>query len=133
MSSSINLYDNSGNPQTLTGDMVKELLGIDSKQLATAWGEFNGQAVTITSGYNFGSVVRPNTGVFDITFDTPMDNTNYVVATTSNQMGVSERAFYVALDATTPKTVNGFRLITSQGAVEVDIENNEFVVFGGKN
>ena len=56
------------------------------KNACTAYGEFNG-AVTpprLNDGFNIASIIRINTGVYDVYFKEPMDNLNYSVNYNTN-------------------------------------------------
>lgn len=62
------------------------------KNQCVAWVNFDGTTTppTIRDSYNVASVVRTATGIYDVYFNTPMDNLNYVAvsssgATTTNQ------------------------------------------------
>lgn len=53
----------------------------EGKNACTSYGEFNG-AVTpprLNDGFNIASIIRINTGVYDVYFKEPMDNLNYSV------------------------------------------------------
>lgn len=50
----------------------------------TASGSFNGVTATILDGFNFASIVRNTTGNYTVTFEDPMADINYIVATSCN-------------------------------------------------
>ena len=108
---------------------VTEILGIDKKQLATAWGLMGSDGVM--SGRFKLSSAKTATGKYTVTFATPMDNDEYVVSLEST-----------ATATVTPKgklhmnrTVNGFTLETGSNTQFTALQDNEvsIIIFGGKN
>ena len=117
---------------------VTEILGIDKKQLATAWVNFDGVNGAIKDSYNC-SVVRTAVGTFDITFTTAMDHDGYslvssCVSLTASTMGAIQTESGELMSA---RTVNGTTVIAGvvSSAVDVvdDTQSVSVQVFGGKN
>ncbi len=59
---------------------VTEMLGIDKKQLATAWVLFDGTDGSIKSSFNVSGITRSGVGDYTITFEVPMDNVNFTMS-----------------------------------------------------
>ena len=61
----------------------------DSKQICTAWVNFDGTTTppTIRDSFNVRDVVRTATGRYEVYFEEDMDNMNFSVTLTSNATG----------------------------------------------
>ncbi len=126
MSSSVTLYDDAGNPVVVSGEALK-------KGLATAWVKFDGiDGAVIKDSFNVSSVVRVSVGVYEIHFETPMDNANYVFAGSSQPATASGTSIVQSIDD--PSTVNicNIRADTYSNGAQ-DNDNISVIVHGGKS
>ena len=92
--------------------------------LCTSFGRINTDG-TILGNYNIASVNHTSTGIYDITFTTPMNNTNYSVVAMCNGSGDMV-------------TTCGYNMTTTGYTIELMDSNNQlidkpfsFQVFGG--
>lgn len=95
------------------------------KNACTAWVNFDGTTTppTIRDSYNVKAVIRTATGVFDIYFDKPMDNTNYVTIPNSN----------IAVTNHTAGLINKVSIYTYSSAFTASNASNvELSILGGK-
>lgn len=99
------------------------------KNACTAWVNFDGTTTppTIRDSYNVSSVVRTSTGVFDIYFKTPMDNTSYTASLSSNSYTFME--FYTPSQTLSKATIQTF----SNTPANINRASNQLTFFGGKN
>ena len=116
----------SGIAKTVTESLeAKEMLG---KNQCTAWVNFDGTTTppTIRDSYNVSSVVRTDTGKFDIYFEKPMDNTNYVANYNVNGgiLGIVKNL--------TP-TINKVHVQAYISGTFYNVSYNDVQIFGGKN
>ncbi len=134
MGSKLNLYDENGAPFVLDGQHLKNLSGIDPRQLATAWVIFDSDS-NILSSFNVSSVTDTGTGTFDIIFESEMDTDNYVFSF----VGLGGGAHYQLAKMNTVKSttklsiIMGYVYSTSGALEEQDAAESMIIIFGGKN
>lgn len=111
---------------------------VESKQLCTAWVNFNGTGtVAIRDSYNVSSITDNNTGDYTVNFTVAMGNANYCVnaSTGINNGSTLEPVAIGASSISTNQdpTVNGFRIIClAAGTSAIDYGRIMIQVFGGK-
>lgn len=101
--------------------------GIQNAQVAKAWCQFNGTLTGTNapvSGFNVASVTRVSTGVYTITFATPLASANYVV------LGSSIVSTTVCITSQAVSGVTVAVCATASGS-PVDVNNAYLTVFGG--
>ena len=84
--------------------------------------------VTATGNFNTGTLASPSTGIFNITFATPLEDANYTVLLTSEGESPSSTAVVMSYDN---RTVNGFTVYTwriTDGQYGVLNQNFSFMV-----
>lgn len=108
----------------------RPLVGPDSKQLCTAWVNFDGTGtVAIRDSFNVSSITDNGTGDYTVNFATPMANTNYSVGSCPFRDGVGN----VANPFTVTFSVNSVRIEVRNGVsplLDSGIVNIQ--TFGGK-
>ena len=120
MSSKITLYDSTGNPVELDGDMIK-------KAMSTAYGVSALDGASLESVYNIANITRIATGRYTVTFTTAMDTADYAVS----GLCMAKTASYI--DATARTTASfEFRTYGSGGSL-IDGRKYSFTVMGGKD
>ena len=106
------------------------------KNACTAWVNFDGTTTppTIRDSYNVSSVVRTQTGFYDVYFTTAMDNVNYSISTPSviadGASYHTDIAEYVSVRTTSKITVICYYSNNSSNRNESVVQVN---VLGGKN
>lgn len=85
---------------------------------ASAWGDVAADGI-LAGALNVSSVIRTNTGEYQVLFTTPMPNAEYAVTATQQEFS---RTFISITD----KTSTGFNYIVSDGA---DVKYDTFVAF----
>lgn len=120
-------------PKTQYFDEVKanEFKG---KNACTAWVNFDGTTTppTIRDSYNVKSVIRTATGLYEIYFESPMDNASYSVACFGVQTWSANNTFLAS--GGNIRNTNKFSLFVfnstwaTQNMVSVEVQ-----IFGGKN
>lgn len=117
---------------TQSGNAGKALVTDGS---TASWGEairargmVNSSGTLLSGSFNIASVIRPSTGLFNVSFTTPMTSANYSVsANLTSRGGANDGSI-----AVTGQTVNGFTVETYRGANGADANIGfSFVVFGG--
>jgi hypothetical protein len=103
------------------------------KEICTAWVNFDGTTTppTIRDSYNVSSVVRIDTGVYDVYFTTSMDNVNYSVAGISSTEGHSGKVTFYPKNNLTNKFS-----IANDIASNITCESPSILtlqILGGKN
>lgn len=72
----------------------RALVGVEDKQLCSAWVNFNGTGtVAINDSYNVSSITDNGTGDYTLNFSTAMDNTSYSIAGSAAGSGTSGPLF----------------------------------------
>jgi len=105
-------------------------LGIDKKQLATAWVKFNSSG--IIDSYNIASQTVVTASRYKFTFTTPMDNADYVVVgsatnpTTDGLPAIQDNVLNTTTDVSVQFKLYGGGAITS-------VAYGYLIVHGGKN
>ena len=106
-------------------------------QLATAWVNFDATTPipTIRDSFNVSEVIKISTGIFEIVFSAPMDNTNYSVSgLTSRGTSIPDTAI-MSFESTLSTKIDRLLINTtlpSNGAFN-DSSLNSVQIFGGKN
>lgn len=118
-------------PKTTYFDEVKanEFKG---KNACTAWVNFDGTTTppTIRDSYNVKAVIRTATGIYDIYFEKPMDNTNISVAGTIMALSTNLNS----LSLNTLPTLSKITILCSNSSSTAINDNYTSVqIFGGKN
>ena len=118
----------------------KNSSGTEIGQLAKAWVSFNGTGtVAIRDDFNVSSITDNGTGDYTVNFTTAMANTNYAVcgSTGLNSSSSHWQTVYVNVQASSPytqaPTTSAFRLTTSHGGLDTNLDDNDRVnvsVFG---
>ena len=118
----------------------KNSSGTEIGQLAKAWVSFNGTGtVAIRDDFNVSSITDNGTGDYTVNFTTAMANTNYAVcgSTGLNSSSTHWQTVYVNVQANSPytqaPTTSAFRLATSHGGLDTNLDDNDRVnvsVFG---
>lgn len=110
-----------------SGGRVAFPQGIQNAQVAKAWCQFNGTLTGTNapvSGFNVTSVTRVSTGIYTITFATPLASANYVV------LGSSVVSTTVCVTSQAVSGVTVAVCATASGS-PVDVNNAYLTVFGG--
>ena len=122
--------------ENVSGDKSVAVAGLSKiedtgKNICTACMKFNG-AVTppISSGaYNIQEPTRTATGLFDIVFDSPMDNSDYAVAMGGGGNLSTQLTFYTVY----AQTALGFSIsVANSNGDAFSRDNIQFSIFGGK-
>ena len=119
-------------PKTVYLDEVKanEYKG---KNACTAWVSFDGTTTppTIRDSFNVKAVIRTGTGVYEIYFNTPMDNTNYTLVGTCREVSAAGERLLGGLDGY--YFLNSVRVVTSTAGASAVNANSDVTIYGGKN
>ena len=98
------------------------------KAQCTAWVNFNGTTTppTIRDSYNVSSIVRTDTGTYDVYFTTPMDNTSYTC------IGEAYIDAFVNREDVQTDSVILVSMHTLDGSLQ-NADQCSVQIFGGKN
>jgi hypothetical protein len=99
-----------------------------SKGVATAWVNFDGTTATptIRSSYNVRSVAKTSTGVYVITFNTPMITADYIIN------GMSEWNVFYGSDANGANALPSFTYVVRDfSTTPADNAHNMITIYGG--
>jgi len=104
-----------------------------NKGLATAWVNFDGTDGSIRSSFNVSGVVRVSTGLYTITFTTPMDNANYAVASTTERPA-ADGSNKVEMVLSDTKSTSTFQIKVRSSSTDSmsDSVSSGLIIFGGK-
>jgi len=96
---------------------------VSSPNACTAWVNFSGSNATFRDQFNVGNITRVEAGRYSVPFTTPMNNANYCIQVSSNQLTT-------IIDS---QDVNGFQMsVFDGGGSRVDTTIICAAVFGGK-
>lgn len=106
-----------------------------SKNQATAWVNFDGTATppTIRDSFNVLDVARISTGVYDITFTTPMDNANYSVLGTAGDVTAPRTSKFGVGDTDIPTVTSCIVRLYNAANVAINSARVHTSFMGGKN
>jgi hypothetical protein len=88
---------------------ITALEGVTPKIVLSA--DIDGSTGALNAGYGVGSVTRVSTGLYTITFATPMPNANYVVVGSGEEDGPSEGVIMAVTEGSKTTTGFGFRTV----------------------
>lgn len=134
------LIEDERNMAVTDGQEVTERDLSNVKNQCTAWVKFRGDTTppTIEDSFNISSITRLATGQFEAYFTTPMDNTNYAVA--SSTMNANTQQFPVINPNGTGQSFftnkmafRTYDLNGSAGATFRNPESCQISFYGGKN
>lgn len=105
------------------------------KNACTAWVNFDGITTppTIRDSYNVKSVVRAATGVYDIYFESPMDNANYVCTGMARDSEDDYPSVGIFRRLSDTKTTSVFRINTYYTSSAYNSNEVNIQIFGGRN
>jgi len=127
-----NLPDGSVTTDKLADGAVTEAkIAPGNPMVATAWVSFYGDTRQIQGSYNVSSIATDGTGLFQINFETSMDNTQYTIICSASVLDntTNDRVampYSWGAGACAVKVTNGGGSFRSDGVVNV-------AVFGGRN
>ena len=117
---------------TISKAMFDKLAAIDTKSMATAWVNFDGlpASPTIRDSFNVSHVVKTATGIYEIYFTTPMDNSNYSssLMVAAGTGGASDNDSLIS-----SQSVAFIKVALVYGATLRDSDLVAVQTFGGKN
>ena len=120
---------------TATAPTVTATTSFVGKNACTAWVNFNGTTTppTIRDSFNVSDVVRTSTGVFEIYFQTNMDNTNYSIS--SSTVGSTEGSWWTFIAGNrTLNITSRFRItVVHISGANINMGNTTIQIFGGLN
>jgi len=142
MSSKINVtdsFDTSTSVSSNGNEIVETVGGVIPKNQCTAWVVFDGTDGTIKDSYNISSVVRDAVGKYTITFNTQMQNTNYIPVGSAEKWDTNDDGNIcvqtLGCSTSNHPTVSEFHVVTVQGqSTDLrDCANVVVVLFGVNN
>jgi len=106
----------------LTIDTLKASSGVLATQngmtgVAKAWVRYNGSTQTVLGSFNISSITYSSAGIYVLNFTTAMPNTNYAIAGTGGNWGISNAWIQANMGTATTSAVTVAN-VTAGGAAE---------------